>query len=528
LKTLSAIIIITFFSAAAFAQAGELDSTFGGDGKVTTSFGGNEESGRSVAIQFDGKIVVAGYSQNDTATLFAVARYDIDGTLDQNFGNGGKVTTQVSTDSCYYYYGYNDWGFAVVIQPDNKIIVAGRTWNHCTTGIDFGIVRYNTNGTLDSSFGSGGRVNTDFNNSIDNAYALALQPDGKIVVAGQYEVHDFAVARYNLDGTLDTTFSDDGKATVQIGGILNISSAKTVAIQSDGKILLGGYTHEEYDLLDSFKFCLVRFNNDGTLDFSFGENARISASIGGNDDICNSIILQADGKIIAVGITHIWGDAAKPAIVRYNNDGSIDSTFGVAGRVIIEQNIDGGEASSVTLQPDAKILLAGDVSVGFDTGFGLFRLNSNGTLDSAFGTNGIVVTQFATSSNANSIALESDGKIVLAGDIDYPPAEFAAARYLSELQLGIINFSSIQSLSIIYPNPIHQTETLEYTLTKNESFTITLYDVNGKLIRNFISNEQRTAGAHKETLNMGALPSGNYVLTLSNGEQKMTVKMVKQ
>ena len=192
------------------AAPGDLDLTFGGTGKVTTTVGTNSSAtGQGVAVQSDGKIVVAGSSQNSGFNDdFAVVRYNADGSLDTSFNGTGKVTTPIGTS--------DDFGYSVAMQSDGKIVVAGYV---ALNGQDFGVVRYNTNGSLDTTFGGTGKVTTDFG-GFDIGQSVAVQSDGKIVVAGSSgstSGSNFALARYTANGILDTTFNSTGKVTTTVG-----------------------------------------------------------------------------------------------------------------------------------------------------------------------------------------------------------------------------------------------------------------------------------------------------------------------
>ncbi len=515
MQSLSAIIIITFFSAAAYAQAGELDSTFGGDGIVTTGIGNSNDEALSVAVQPDGKIVAAGESFNGTDYDFGLVRYNADGSLDISFGTNGKVTTAIGLAG--------DWAYSVVIQPDGKILAGGRSWND--TNSDFALVRYNADGNLDNNFGAGGIVTIAIGLGDDGINSLAIQDDGKIIAAGYSGIIpnlDFAIVRFNSNGTLDNSFGTGGKVITPVGS--GEDFATSVAIQSDEKIILAGFSLSS----GNGDFALVRYNADGTLDISFNVNGKVTTDISSSDDLATSIAIQPDGKIVVGGRSGNYPDYDF-ALGRYNIDGTLDIDFSSDGKITTAISASDDEAYSVMLQPDGKIVEVG-FSVGVNSKFILVRYNSNGSTDNNFGTNGIVSTSLSSGNAfAASAAFQLDGKIIIAGDsCSGATCAFAVARYLSGLNVGISNFSSSHSSPLIYPNPLRQTETLEYTLTKNESLTISLYDVSGRLIRNFISNEERSAGVHKETLNIGELTPGNYFLTISNGSQKMKVKMVKQ
>ena len=205
------------------------DTSFSSDGKVTTDLGFIAiDIGRSVALQSNGKIIVAGDSNGD----FALVRYNTDGSLDTSFSTDGKVTTGFGLLTI-------DIGYSLAIQADGKILVAG------TDGTDFALARYNSDGSLDTSFSSDGKVTTDLGFiAVDIGYSIAVQADGKIVVAGVSN-GDFALVRYNSDGSLDTSFSSDGKVTTDFG-LLTIDTIYSLVVQADGKILVAGESNGDF------------------------------------------------------------------------------------------------------------------------------------------------------------------------------------------------------------------------------------------------------------------------------------------
>ncbi|MEE9294854.1 MAG: delta-60 repeat domain-containing protein, partial [Phycisphaerae bacterium] len=254
------------------AQAGTLDPTFGDGGLVTTDFlGSSRDVGRDVvAIQADGKIVVVGQTSDAGGSDFAVARYNADGSLDASFDGDGKLTTD--------FAGAGDIANSVAIQADGKIVVAGRA-SISGPDFDFAVARYNADGSLDTSFDGDGKLTTDFAGSTDLALSVAIQADGKIVVAGQastFGTGSFAVARYNADGTLDAGFDGDGKLTTDFAGRGEV--AKSVAIQADGKIVAAGETFTD----TGFVFALARYNADGSLDASFDGDGKLTTDFAGS------------------------------------------------------------------------------------------------------------------------------------------------------------------------------------------------------------------------------------------------------
>src|SRR3954470_1394584 len=260
------------------AAPGDLDPSFGMGGKTVTRFfnnGGIEINyPRAIALQPDGKMIVAGRAySSQTGDDFAIARYNPDGTLDAGFGSNGLVRTD--------FFGLTDQAMGVAVLPDGKIIAGGFAvvgFINNQADAAFALARYNSNGTLDAAFGSGGKVTTNFFDSLDEAFAMVLQPDGKIVLAGfvtqgidNGERYDFAVVRYQPDGSLDATFGNGGKTFTDFAG--RGDRAYWAALQPDGKIVLAGVA---YGVTTDADFALARYNTNGTLDITFNGTGKIT------------------------------------------------------------------------------------------------------------------------------------------------------------------------------------------------------------------------------------------------------------
>ncbi|MDO9185301.1 MAG: T9SS type A sorting domain-containing protein [Bacteroidia bacterium] len=418
------IILITYILNAAlyssYAQPSSLDSTFGINGKVVSSIG-MEAAAYSIAIQSDGKIVVAGGCQSMIGLdsfngSFALIRYNSNGSLDNTFGSNGKVTTDFGIGG--------EGGNSVAIQSDGKIVVAGVTETNIGSYIyRFALVRYNSNGSLDNTFGSSGKIITMIGSS-DLGYSVAIQSDGKIVMAGESYSgvnHDFALVRYNSDGSLDQTFGSAGKITTAIGN--GEAGGGSVAIQSDGKIIVAG---------GDGNFALIRYNNNGTIDNTFGSGGKVTTTIG-NAYNGRSIAIRNDGKILVAGSGEI-GSKRVFGVACYNTDGSLDSTFSSNGKVSTDVGIDYNFATSVATQNDGKIVVTGLTTYEnpYDTDFALVRYNSDGSLDSSLDSDGIVITDFEGADCGNSVAIQSDGKIVVAGESTSRYSSYiAVARYIN-------------------------------------------------------------------------------------------------
>ncbi len=413
------------------SSVGDLDQTFGQSGKVTTLFFGHSAFAYAAAIQSDGKIIAVG--GNSTTQGFSLARFNTDGTLDDSFGQVGRVVTV-----------FNDFAFAqaVALQADRKIVAAGVANNSSGTR-EFVLVRYLPDGQLDSTFGSAGKVTTNFSGAGDEAHAVVIQPDGRILAAGRAN-EDFALSRYNSDGTLDSSFGISGKVTLDFDG--DSDSAQAVALQADGKILVAGQIilRLQFPLGLRQRFGVVRYNADGTLDSSFGSSGKVSTFFNDNEFLdagAFAIAVQADDSFVVGGWTTGPKGGSDFALARYNVDGSLDPTFGSLGRVTTDfSNMGNDKIASLVLQPDGKIVAAGfsDLRISNDL-FALSRYNPNGTLDSNFGVGGKVTTQFfdgGFDSLASAVVLQPDGNIVAVGYAFFTTGNhMALARYIGDAAL---------------------------------------------------------------------------------------------
>jgi uncharacterized delta-60 repeat protein len=400
-----------------------LDPSFGTDGRVVTDFDGSLDEAFAVAVQPNGTIVAAGWSGNaENAGDFALARYTRDGRLDPTFGEGGKVRTTFGSA-----FLSSEAAHSIVLQPDGKIVAAG--WSDAAppegAGFDFALARYHADGSLDSSFGIDGRVLTDFGAFDDIANAIALEPNGQIVAAG-VSGGDFAIARYNRDGSLDATFGVDGIVLTDLGGAYD--EARAVAILANGEIVVAGTR--------TFGFALVRYHEDGSLDASFGNGGQVVTDFGGSGESAYGIALQPHGKIVAAGAS--GGDFA---LARYDADGSLDTSFGSSGLVLTDFGSNSFDVSyAVASQSNGTIVAAGSSSSNVPDGlddFAVARYTRDGTLDQAFGTGGLALIDFGSPSAgeaAFAVAVQPNGNVVVAGrSSGGGSTDFSIARYTSIL-----------------------------------------------------------------------------------------------
>jgi len=498
------------FNTASAQQIGDLDTSFNTTGKVITDFSAGSEGATGVAIQADGKIVAVGYNAQGTVYTYAIARYNVNGALDTTFGVTGKIITDFAP-------GY-DFAATVAIQPDGKIVAAGNKATGNT--YDNSLVRYNTNGSLDTSFGNGGKVSNSVGFTDAGIVSIKIQPDGKIVAAGIASDmnfgRDFGVTRYNSDGSLDLTFGTGGKVLIDFA--LSSDFPYALALQADGKIVVGGMT----GLNSVNDFGMVRLDTLGAVDISFGTNGIVVTDFGKPDEWATGMVIQPDGKIVMCGNS---GSPYKFAMARYNDDGALDTTFNSTGTVLTAITTH-DDANAIALQTDGKIVLSGVSWNGTNRDFSIVRYNTDGSLDSTFSGNGSTVTDFGNNTEkATGVAIQTDGKIVAVGNTGN---DFAMARYIVTFSSGLIDFETMDASVLIYPNPVTENATLSYTLNQAEKISIRLYDVNGKLVSTVLDNEFKTADTHQQEIRFSDdMAHGTYFVVISNGKQKVSIQVVK-
>ena len=421
-----------------------------GDGKVTTDIGSaTSDYIEYLALQSDGKILAAGTS-SDECTL---ARYNKDGSLDTSFGGSGKVHTRTDYRSCYAH--------SLAVQADGKILLAGTSISSDGLSGDFALMRYNKDGSLDSSFDVDGKVTHSFPNSDTSDYgrSVAIQSDGKIIMGGYNIWHKGKIGgnyasvteliRFNSNGSVDNDFGglDNGDLYIRFINSSNYGRTYSIKVQTDDKILVGGYDYDDAGTT-SYDFALARLNKNGSYDtvygnptMGFGFNGKVITNLlttGGNSfnaDQAYSIAIQTDGKIVQVGVTEYnnW-----LSLVRYNSDGSLDTSFDGDGKVSTYLQ---GSGESVAIQTDGKIVVAVSTT---DHIFTLVRYNKIGSLDVTFDGDGIVKTNFGyPTAFADSVAVQPDGKIVVGGSTN---GDFALARYNTNGSLDI-TFDAVNTLN---------------------------------------------------------------------------------
>ena len=329
------------------------------------------------------------------------------GDLDPSFDGNGLLSRTIG--------GFGSAAFAVLQQTDGKLVFAGSGTLNPEDGSDFVVLRVTADGTPDSTFSTDGVARLDFAGFADGANAVIQQTDGKLVLAGVAELtngfQDIALARFNADGTADATFGNGGKATLDIGGSHDFASG--LIQQADGKLVIAGGSVSG----SQYRLVFARFNADGTLDTTFGTGGTTLVDFGGGSESwANDIAQQPDGKVVAVGL--VFGQAGRDiAIARVTANGALDPAFDGDGLLTVDIGGNRDEAVTVALQPDDKIVAAGSTAPanGTHVDGALVRINGSGILDSSFGAAGKAVVDLGDDSRLNSIVVQADGALVATG-----------------------------------------------------------------------------------------------------------------
>lgn len=388
------VILVTVTINLSAASPGTVDRIFGLLGKATVDMGGTNDRSFASALQSDGKIILVGATTINGNTDFAVTKLNADGGLDLNFGANGKVLTD--------FNGEFEQAHTVVIQPDGKIIVAG-SGNQWETATGLKLARYNTDGSLDISFGASGKVNMQVAGQNVNLPTMVLQPDGKILVAAMRADHRLVLLRFNSDGSQDNSFNNSNSQAIQQSWVWNPAS---LALQSDGKIIVAATVN--------YTFGVFRFGNDGILDNSFGQGGFVSTSFtyqGNNASGAspNAIAVQPDGKILVAG--YFSGGAEQtPTLVRYLPNGNLDPNFAPnLTREITDGCFCTANIEQILLSPDGKFYLAGRPWAS------LSRYLDDGTPDRSFGFRGTRRFVYRDNLELTNALLLNDGKILISG-----------------------------------------------------------------------------------------------------------------
>lgn len=449
--SLFALLIVAFLENHLQAAPGDLDPTFGSNGVVISSFGSNDSAlATSMVLQPDGKIVVGGFAKADfVLETPVVVRYNIDGTPDTSFGDGGCVSTLELTKTNLVRKYTSTAKTGVALQPDGKIVLGATGWPR-PTGLPYvqvyGIFRFGDDGTPDASFDADGYRLMSLGSITSMPFGgLVLQPDGKIVFTGYS--NGMNVVRLQPNGSSDLGFGVGGVALavpdLVSNSYITVSSAAATILAPDGTVLVAGTAYHDTN------WCAVvaRLTPFGSLVTSFGSDGKAIALLGA-DSSAAAVARQADGKIV-VGGRFANGAISAILLLRYDYYGNPDTTFGSNGVVICDVGAANEGTSAIALQADGKVVVSGSIWNDAQYDSVLLRFNTDGSLDSGFGSNGVVVTEFSPANDyTTAVAIQPDGKIVTAGYAALNPSnQFVLARYDSGLgpapEIDVVAASSL-------------------------------------------------------------------------------------
>ncbi|QNK77968.1 T9SS type A sorting domain-containing protein [Winogradskyella sp. PAMC22761] len=499
------------------SQIGDLDTTFGVNGIVTTDVSNNLLDDRifSVLVKDNGSILVTGDTRSITGDRdFALTQYDSNGALDTSFGTNGITTLDINNQ--------DDRANQSALQSDGKIITVGEGRNTTT---DIIIARFNSNGILDNSYGVNGIFTYDSGDG-DFAKSIAVLPDNKVII-GSRIFQNYVIMKITETGSLDNSFGTNGIVTTDLGYLDIITDLK---VHSDGKILITGFSSRFDSVDDTEDKTLIRYNSDGSLDTSFNNTGIIFSSFeDGKKDRGQSISIQPDGKIVITGTSEDDLGYKNIALSRYNNNGSIDSSFGTNGTTFTNYSDDDYSYSSL-IQSDGKIVIGG-FSYNDSTSqrdFILVRYNSDGNIDNTFGNNGITTTDLNNNSSdyGFSLAFQSDNKLLIAG-FTYENGgtlDSVIARYTINGNLGFDDFNNNPKSYLVYPNPAVESITIINNTFNNEKVNIEIYSVDGKKLKYFTNYNLDD----NQNIPLSYLVKGVYILKISNNRTSEILKIIKK
>ncbi|HZG01026.1 MAG TPA: hypothetical protein VEY71_08485 [Chitinophagales bacterium] len=473
--TAVSVFICAHVTAALAQPAGSLDPSFGNGGKVITSLATGADRATDVVLQSDGKLLVSGFSTSPiTGKDFIVLRYNTDGSLDTAFGTGGYTTTDVQL-------GSDDEAFALALQTDGKIVLAG--FSDDGSNRNAALVRYNADGTVDTDFGTNGRVTVDFNpTQQDEAHALKIHLlTGKIVIGGfsasSSSLSSPALARLHPDGTLDSTFNSTGIAILPNQFNQYVYAIEDLAVLPNGKITAIGWRDFPGLSWDS-DYWVARVNADGTLDNTFSGDGlnTFNGSFNGHDR-AYAMLLQSDNSIVAAGGGHITTLAYDATLLNISADGTSGSVAGSMDYGTLSDDV----AYALAQDVNGKFVMAGSTGSSSSRSFAVMRLNANGTADNTFDTDGKLTTTFGNAMNeAFGVAVQADNKIIAVG---YTGNDIAIARYLGDAAAQLDAFSLTSPAN----NALNQNYTT-LTLNWTDAFGATSYEVEVDSSQTFTAN----------------------------------------
>jgi uncharacterized delta-60 repeat protein len=510
--------LILFNAAACFSCAGQsagtIDSTFNGTGIYTFDFGFHDNL-NDVTMQADQKIICTGVALTPAfSSVMKVMRLHSDGT-------NGVYSLLLGNET----HGYESY-----VQDDGKILVAGITYD-INYIADWMLLRLDSTGVLDPTFGTNGITTLDFEGRDDIADALTVQADGKILVSGTYnDTIDFynnpTIVRFTADGIVDSTFGTNGKVSVH--GLHIDNELTSIEVQQDGKIVAGGHYSTVFTGAMNFDVLVIRVDNTGVLDPSFGVGGVVITPINGGVDDSFGLDIDSNGNVYVAGFTTLPVTLTYDMIiVKYDSTGTPDPGFGNGG-IVTFNNSDQDVAMDIQVQPDNKIVVGGSSGAGMfgPRDFAIWRYLSDGTPDITFGTNGFVTTTVLPNfQDCNSITLQADGKIVAAGRANNGSQnDIAVVRYLNDLSSAVYELADPAEVTL-FPNPLSQNQVI--SLVSEKSFSqgtvLEVFSSTGSLVY----QSQVNSSVSHITIDASSWEMGIYFIKVIDGNSSVVKQLVK-
>lgn len=484
-----------------------LDPTFGTDGVVNTALDPGYDGAYAMALQTDGKIVITGPSGTPGSLNVLVARYSTDGLLDAGFGTNGVAIFNINGD---------DYGYAIALQDDGKVLVAGST--KTGTNNDMLVLRLLSDGMPDTSFGPAGVVTLDGGSTNDKVNAIAVRPDGHIVIGGNATTAGkecFYLAQINADGTLDDSFGTSGEVKHLVG--TDNCQLNALSLLDDGRIVAAG---SSFATATQYDFAVCRYMADGSFDTSFNTTGKAVIAASTTNDNGYGVAVQTDGDIVVGGVQNSTStSAAIVTLARSNADGTLDDAFGTDGLAHLFTGGNPTRAAQVIIQPDGAILACGTASpAANERDSYLCRLTSDGVADASFGVNGeLIFGEVNLYRETPCMVLQPDGKVIVGGiDAGGGVVNTLLLRYGSAMTTSISERSTPEGITIRSARPDGLLFDLPYAASEVE-----VIDANGRLLQR---SEGSFASGHNTLRFRNNMPSGTYLLRAVTGEGTMMVR----
>ena len=502
---------ICTLSVASFAQAGTLDSTFGVNGVVNSLIDSGAICSKLIALPGNKLLATGNYKKNGRFVPH-ITRYNADGSIDNSFASNGTGIADDTTSISI---------FSAVQQTDGKVIVCGDYYNG--TGYNFRLVRFKADGSVDSSFGSNGRVNTAVGNgSSDNiGRNILLQPDGKIILAGNTYINgnsDFIVLRYKTNGVLDSSYGTNGMTVTAIGN--QSDNAYAIAMQQDGKVIHVG---DHYDGT-LWSLAVLRYDTSGHLDNTFGTLGQVVMPLGTGDIYGYSVLVQGSQKIVVGAFSQTYNNT----LLRFNSNGTPDNSFGNNG-ICYRSFATSDHANFIDTLSNGDIILANRSTLNNTYAFAKF--SSEGLLDTTIGDSGLVVVTVNTGYDYSmTVAVDGSNHIIIGGYTNTANGNnIVMARFKSGVPACVRTVTQLHDVCL-YPNPAARDMVLSYSLPDNDRISILIYDETGRIVSKVAGKEQQYAGKQSVKFTLSnSLPTGNYILSITGNKGAYgTIKFVKQ